>query len=302
MNAVLAPRLSPTRGYIGGGNIAGILGVSPYRSPLDEYLTITGQADSEDPSRARFFKRRKALEPFAAEVFEQDTGLKIVASNVRYPDAELPFVQAEIDFETNDGSNGETKTVHPLAAGEWGASGTDDIPMYVAAQVMFGLGVRRHVPGAYVHALVGLDDDRIYRVERDDQLIADIRKYAVRFWNEHVVPLVPPDPVTPGDLRRLYPEDSGVLAEADADTLEAINRLRDLKAQIKTLEDEFVATRHQVNLYMRGCAVLHLDGQPLATWKAQTAQVFDQAAFAKAHPELFEQFKAARTTRVFRLK
>lgn len=302
MSAVLAPRLSADRGYIGGGNIAGILGVSPYKSPLDEYLTITGQGEPEDDSRARFFKRRKALEPFAAEVFEQETGLKMVATNRRYHDDELPFVRAEIDFETSDGCNGETKTVHPLAAGEWGPSGSDEIPLYVAAQVMHGLGVRRDVEATWVHALVGLDDDRIYRIERDDELIATIRKHEAEFWNRHVLPLVPPDAMTPGDLRRLYPTDAGTIVEADAEMLEAINRLRDIKNQLKPLEDEFDAVKHQVQLYMRGAAVLHLEGKPLATWKAQSAQVFNQSAFAAAHPELFQQFKAARETRVFRLK
>lgn len=302
MSAVLAPKLSPTRGYVGGGNIAGILGVSPYRSPLDEYLTITGQADPEDDSRTRFFKRRKALEPFAAEVFEQETGLKMVATNCRYQDEELPFVRAEIDFETNDASNGETKTVHPLAAGEWGTSGSTEIPIYVAAQVMHGLGVRRDVKGAYVHALVGLDDDRIYRVERDDELIANIRQHAARFWNKHILPMVPPDAVTPGDVRRLYMQDAGTVVQADAETLEAVNRLRDIKAQIKPLEDEFEAIKHQVQLYMRDCAVLEHDGKPLLTWKTQASRRFDQTAFAAAHPDLFEQFKAVSHTRVFRLK
>ena len=29
-------------GYCGGANIAGILGISPFRTPLDEYLLISG--------------------------------------------------------------------------------------------------------------------------------------------------------------------------------------------------------------------------------------------------------------------
>lgn len=114
MNAQLQP-LSPTRGYVGGGNIAGILGLSPFKSPLDEYLTITNELPVEiSPAKRKFFDRRKALEPFAAECFTQATGLQIVRRNEHYDDAEFDWMKAEIDFETDDGGNGETKTVHRL--------------------------------------------------------------------------------------------------------------------------------------------------------------------------------------------
>lgn len=299
MNAVLAEHSRV--GYIGGGNVAGILGCSPYKSPLDEYLVITGQAEPEDNSREAFFKRRKALEPFAAEVFEQQTGLQIVKRNVRYDDPAIPYLRAEIDFETDDGCNGETKTVHPLAARDWGDAGTDEIPVYVTAQAMHGLMVTGR-KATWVHALIGLDDDRVYRIERDEETIAAMRAREVEFWDAHVMPLVPPEPVSRDDMRRLFLQDAGKTIEADGETLTAINRLRDIAATVKPLEREFEELKHQVQLVMREHAVVALDGKPLATWKTQSARRFDQTAFAAAHPALFEQFKAASQSRVFRLK
>lgn len=300
MNAVAITPHSRV-GYIGGGNVAGILGYSPYKSPLDEFLTITGQDEPEDDSREAFFKRRKALEPFAAEVFEQRTGLTIVRRNVRYTDTSLSYLRAEIDFEVSDGNNGETKTVHPLAAADWGDEGTDEIPVYVTAQAMHGLMVNGK-QATWVHALIGLDDDRVFRIERDEETIAAIRAREVAFWNEHVVPGIAPDPVSKEDLRRLFLHDAGTQIEADAETLIALNRLRDIAATVKPLEQEFEALKHQVQLAMREAAVITVDGKPLASWKTQSARRFDQAAFAAAHPELFEQFKATSQTRVFRLK
>ena len=98
MNAAVAP-LSPTRGYIGGGNIAGILGLSPFKTPLDEYLTITGDEQEISAAKRKFFDRRKALEPFACQCFETATGLEIHDTNHRYDDAEFPWAKAEIDAE-----------------------------------------------------------------------------------------------------------------------------------------------------------------------------------------------------------
>ena len=85
MNAQLAP-LSPTRGYIGGGNIAGILGLSPFKSPLDEYLTITGDEAEISDAQREFFDDRRDLEPWAAKKFTRATGLQVIRSNVRYDD------------------------------------------------------------------------------------------------------------------------------------------------------------------------------------------------------------------------
>lgn len=269
MNAQLAP-LSPTRGYIGGGNIAGILGVSPFKTPVAEYLTITGEEPEDiSPAQRRFFERRKALEPFAAACFEQETGLQIVRRNERYDDPHFPWAKAEIDFEVEDGGNGETKTVHPNAVGDWGdPEQGEEPPMYVTAQAMWGLGVtgRTHV---YVHALVGLDDDRIYRIERDESLIANIRAQAARFWKYHIELRRMPQPTTVEDLLRLYARDSGRGVEADTEIQLALTehaRLRDRLALLSKSKDRL---EFQIKAFMRDATTLTCGGISVATWKAR---------------------------------
>lgn len=295
MNAQLKP--VNDRHYIGGGNIAGILGVSPYKTPLDEYMTIMGEAEAPDESRLAFFKRRKALEPFAAEVFEQQTGLRIVRRNERYQDPLHPFIKSEIDFETEAGDNGETKTVHPLAAKDWGYAGSDDIPVYVTAQAMHGLMVTGR-KATWVHALVGLDDDRIYRIERDEETIAAIRAKEVAFWNEHVIPGFPPEATTLSDVMRLFPMDSGRAVEADEAALQDLARIRELQPLAKELDE----VKDRVRLFMRDATSLTFEDRVLATWKAQSSRRFDQTAFAAAHPDLFEAFKSTSQSRVLRIK
>ena len=276
-------QLSKTRGYIGGGNVAGILAVSPYKSPLDEYLTITGQAEAADEGREIFFRRRKALEPFAAEAFELHSGLKIARRNVRYEDPTHVYLRAEIDFETEDGCNGETKTVHPFAAKEWGTPGTDEIPVYVTAQAMHGLMLKPDAPATWVHALVGLDDDRVYRIERDPELIAGIRGREIAFWRDHVEKMVPPEPTNLEDLRRLF-RDKGTPLEADGELLTDYNELRDLKARAKADEGAIEALELRIKLRLREASRLELEGRTLLTWKEQSTNRFDQKAFAADPP------------------
>lgn len=257
-------------GYVGGGNIAGILGVSPFKTPLDEYLTITSeQPEQISPAQRRFFERRKALEPFAAACFEHELGLNIVRRNERYDDAELPWAKAEIDFEVEDGGNGETKTVHPNAVRDWGDPDADEEPpMYVTAQVMWGLGVtgRSH---AYVHALVGLDDDRFYRIERDDSLIANIRAHAARFWKYHIEPRRMPQPTTVEDLLRLYSRDSGRAVEATPEISRALDGLYAEKQHLKLTQARVDQIEFTIKAFMRDATTLLVHGQPALTWKAR---------------------------------
>ena len=302
MNAQLKPNLDHRRGYIGGGNIAGILGLSPFKTPLDEFFVITGQARQNEAANEAFFKRRKALEPFAAEVFSHETGREIIARNEHYTDAEHAFIKAEVDFQTDDGWNGETKTVHPLAVRDWGPSGSDEAPLYVIAQAMHGMAVNG-APGAWIHALVGLDDDRIYRIERDEDACQAIRAKAVTFWNEHILPMHAPEPTCVEDILALYPRDSGRVVIADAAAAEDAARLKELKARIKELELEHDEVADRIKLLLRDATtLLGEDGKPLLTWKAQTANRFNQRAFEATHPDLFAAFKQATDMRVLRVK
>src|SRR6185312_9479892 len=54
----------------------------------------------------------------------------------------------------------------------------------IPTQAMRGLGVTGRQL-CYVQALIGFDDHRVYEIHRDDELIAEIRKQAERFWKYH---------------------------------------------------------------------------------------------------------------------
>lgn len=260
--------LSYRRGYVGGGNIAGILGLSPFKTPLDEYLTITGEEAPLSAAQAEFFEDRRDLEPWAAKKFTRRTGLAVVRVNERYDDAEFPWAKAEIDFEAEDGSNGETKTVHPNAVRAWGDPETEEPPLYVTAQAVWGLGVTGRQK-CYVQALIGFDDHRLYEVTRDDALLAEIRRQAAVFWRHHVEPRRPPQPSNLADVLRLYATDSGRAAEATPAISDALAQLVTHKQTIKLHELHRDSFEYQIKAFMRDATTLTVHGQAVATWKAR---------------------------------
>lgn len=303
-NDLQSPAIDRTR-YLGGSDVGALLGVSKWKTPLQLYLEKTGQSVEEiDPAKAKIFRRGKRMEPVVFEMMAEESGILAVARNQRYVDSEHEFLSCEIDGEAIIDAariNLEVKTSHPFAAGQWGEEGTDEMDVAYVAQAQHGLMVTgRNL--CIFGVLVGADDLRTYRVERDDETIAAMRGREVAFWREHVLARVPPEPQTHDDLLRLFAKDTGRSVEADNEIAEAVNKLRAAKAAIKSLEFEAAEHELAVQSFMQDATTVTYGGKPLATWKAQQARRFSQREFSDAHPELFEQFKRVSESRVFRIK
>jgi putative phage-type endonuclease len=208
--------------FIGGSDIAAILGISPHRSAVDLWLDKTAPRAEETPTKAT--RRGSRLEPYIADMITSEFGLAILQRNQRYTDPEVPYFAAEIDAETFTESEGlqniEIKTVHPFKAREWGDVETDQLPVHYVAQAQWGLGVTRR-QACLVFALIG-DDLRPYVVERDEETITAMRERATEFWERYVIARLRP-PLdfayahTAETLRRLYPGTDGTTIEANDD-------------------------------------------------------------------------------------
>lgn len=203
--------------YVGGSDIAAILGISPYKTAVDLWIDKT-TPPVEDGRNARAKSRGTRLEPYIVDMIRDDFGIQVTERNRRYVDEVVPYFACEIDAETAD-ENIEIKTVHPFKAKEWGTLDTDQLPLHYVAQVQWGLGItNRRV--CRVFALIG-DDLRPYVVERDDETIDAMRSKAGEFWIRYVLPKMRPpldyaDSKTLDTLRRLYPGTDGRTIDATA--------------------------------------------------------------------------------------
>jgi len=286
--------------YIGSSDAAAILGVSKWRTALDVYMDKVNGKQPDDPSKQKIFARGKRMEPYIIDLFAEETGLNIVRRGFRYQDAEYPFLCAEIDAEADSGENVEIKTVHPFAAKEWGLMDTDEIPVYYAAQAMHGLMITGKQVCIF-GVMVGMDDFRTYRVERDDEVIKLLRQKEIEFWHQ-MEQRIPPEAQTLSDADRLFKKDTGIEIEADNESLEAIMQLKDLKEKAKQLDIQIKKAETVVKLKMKDASVITMSGTPLITWKNQVTNRFNTKEFQAAHPSLYEQFKKTTESRVIRIK
>lgn len=288
--------------FLGGSDASVVLGINPWRTPLDLWRDKVQPAmpENADPERTRVLERGKRMEPYVIDLLAAETGLVIARRNARYIDPEFPFLAAEIDAETA-AENIEIKTVSPFKAKDWGELGSDEIPVYYTAQAQHGLMVTGRELCIF-GVLIGGDDFRVYRVERDAEIITAMRAREVAFWRDHVETLIQPPATTPGDVDSLFRRDAGTAIEATPEVMTALRELHALQDEQAATERRIEGVKSAIKAHMQDAARLTLHGRDVATWRSQTARRFDQRAFQAANADLFEQFLKTTESRVFRLK
>lgn len=319
-----APQQLDRSRFLGGSDIAAVMGLSPWATPVELWMEKTGRTPKEAPdaARQRMFDRGHKLEPFIREMViakleDMGCAVELLAINQRYADAQHPFLACEIDFElrltgtveiggrevTFDGEevNADAKSVSGFARKKWGTESNEDVPIEYAAQFMHGLGILgRRV--CLVAALRSFDDVDIYWTMRDDETIAAMRENAVLFWNDCVLADKAPDPYTFSDIKLLFPTDNGQAAEATDEIAGKVSDLRRVKAAIKDLEDQAEALTFDIGNFISPHSALKYLGEEICTWKAQATTRVDLTRLKDEAPEIHKQFCKTTTGRVLRLK
>jgi putative phage-type endonuclease len=291
---------------LGGSDIAAILGLSRYASPIDIYNDKVGVLPEDIGNEA--INRGNLLEPIIISRYEEVSGHKVEVGHETLLHADYPFLRANIDGMQKD-SIIEAKSVHKWAkaAKEFGEEGTDQIPTEYLVQCAFYNEVvtkcdRVIIPTAFVidnsGSINSIDRFGIYKYERNEKLGQGIIQKAVHFWEEHVVKRIPP---AGASLRKATPSVSEKVAiEVDKRHIEEIKLL---DAMIKEYTEEKKIRVQAIQENMEEFELLKDEkGKELASWKMQYSNRFDLKAFEKEHPDLYKQYIKQINSRVFRLK
>lgn len=297
--------------YLGSSDIAAILGLSPWATPVDVFFAKMGMPKPIDADKQRLFNRGKRMERVILDMLEEERGIEFIAKGARYRDPEYPWMAAEIDAEAIiDGEhvNIECKSVHPMAAYKFGEEGTDEIDVGYAAQASFGQMVtgRRRTMFA---VLVGADNLSVYWLDRDAETIAGIRAKAIDFWTNHVLAKVPPPPIVLEDVYRLMRRDVDIIAEAPEEVCELISRFNAAKQMAKSYSDGADELKFQIGAWLLGedsmtmptkkpKHVIVSGGEPLLTVAYQEQNRVDSDALRKKHPMI--AVECSKTSRFFR--
>jgi putative phage-type endonuclease len=276
--------LAARRTGIGGSDIAAILGLSPWRTPLDVYRD---KVEGTQQTETEAMRWGRLLEDVIAREYAARAGVRIQRINtlIRARDREWAIAtldrvvmpargRARVRGGELRGADGvlECKLVGPNAASEWGRGGDPEaVPLHCAAQCMWYLGITG-LPWCDVAALIGGQRLVVRRIERDDETIAAMFERAEKFWRDHVLARVPPPPSTAREADQAWPFDNGESLEADEQLISAYNDAREARARMVQAERDYEAAVERIKLALGERSVLTLHGRPIATWRATSAR------------------------------
>lgn len=305
MNApTRAEWLAQRRTGIGGSDVAAILGLSKWSTPLQVYQQKRGELGEQPENDAMRWGRY--LEPVVRQAYADETGneVRVLPTMIRHPAHD--FMVANLDgFVAPEHAPRrvfEAKTAR--SAEGWGEPGTDQIPQPYLLQVQHYLAVTGFIV-ADVAVLIGGSDFRLYEVPEDRELQEMLVDAEHEFWRR-VQRGDPPEPVTTADAIARWGRSS--IADrvmADDTALQALQTLRAARESIQAAEQLEEAAKV---ILMRALGerdtLVDSTGRALCTWKASAPPMrFDAAALKAAHPELHAQFlKPGEPSRRFLLK
>ena len=289
--------LTVRRQGIGSSDAAAAVGLNPYKSQLQLWMEKTGRdgalpvVDPNDDQSPMYWGT--LLEPIVAAHYTRRSGHRVRRVNAVLQHPEHSWMLANIDREVVGASDVqilECKTAGIHGARLW----RDGVPEYVQLQVMHQLAVTGK-QAADVAVLLGGQELQVFRIERDDTLIAQLVALEQQFWG-----YVERDQQPPADgsasaelaLRCLYPRDSGTTLDFSTD-LEMSGVFSDLLAVLEVITTQTalesqLKQRIQQRMGEATRAVFEI-GE--VSWKrSKDGTSLDTTQLLKEHPEMAQTY------------
>lgn len=268
--------LAERRKGIGGSDVAGIMGLSPWSTPVTVWLDKTGRSEPKEETEA--MRIGTELEDFVARRYTMETGRVVQRYNTMLHDGcllgnldRLVVMPGEKVASHQKEIRTDTLLECKTSSREWDG----DVPIYYQTQVQHYMGLCPAIKFADVAVLfLGRKHFEVYRVERDQAVINHIQKYLREWWERHVVKDEMPKPTSEADCKLLWTRSNpGKSVESTAEIKATVERLRELKAAEKQLKAEIHAAQSDICAAMGEAEILADEsGKPLVTWKSPTKE------------------------------
>lgn len=283
--------------YVGASDIAGIVNISPWTSPLSVWHSKM-HGRTSNMTDAMYFGT--ALETFVKNEFRRrNKTLKVLSKKEMRDDGlsfieheELPYICGHPDgyFIDDKGEIGilEIKTCSEYSKADW----RDGIPDYYFAQVQYYLGIAK-LKKAYICCLGGGNEWFQYCIERSDDYVQYLFDKATDFWENNILKGVAPDPTDKDCDRKILGEEivkaekEGVVKTTFID--KPATELEDLKSEEKEIKKKIAGAHNKLldSLEKHRKAESH---KFRVEYKTHEMSRLNTKALKEAHPEIYEEF------------
>lgn len=190
---------------IGGSDCAAAVGLSRWKSPFQLWSEKTDRIVPTKGGEALYWG--SLMEPILRNEFTKRTNLEVHECPFFLRSKEHKYMLANIDgyVKNEDGSFSvlEIKTANAYAVQDW----QDGLPIEYFAQIMHYMVVTG-MSSAYVAVLLGGNEFRIQKYDRDEEMIQHIVQMEEHFWYEYMLKDTPPEATAKDNelLGQLYPK------------------------------------------------------------------------------------------------
>lgn len=227
------------KNYIGGSDIAAVMGMSRWKTPLKLWLEKTGEVEPDDLSQNEKVQLGSELEEFVAQKFARETGKQVRKQSKMYVHNDYPFMVAHIDrLITGTDEILECKTCGSYKEDEWAEiietveidgqkeeKVIEKVPQEYLLQVIWYLGITRKKL-AHIAVLIGGQKFKKRKIVFDKELFDVMVDMAKEFWN-CVQTKTPP---------AVAPEDNSVLSEIFSNPNDEFIQKQDIEKDIVKLQ------------------------------------------------------------------
>ncbi|MFI8614335.1 YqaJ viral recombinase family protein [Acidovorax sp. NPDC077693] len=285
-------------GGIGSSDAAAAVGLNPYQSQLELWVEKTGRAPVAPPGDGGADDQSpmywgSLLEPIVAAHYTRRTGNRVRRINAVLQHPDHPWMRANIDREVMGASDVqllECKTAGIQGAWLW----RDGVPEYVQLQVQHQLAVTGKQV-ADVAVLLGGQELQVFRIERDEELIAQLVRLEREFWG-----YVERDQQPPADgsesadraLRALYPRDSGTTMDLRQDLVmgAVFSDLLAVREVLTTQTALEAQLKQSIQQRMGDASRAVFDGGEVSFKRSKDGSTLDTDRLAREQPEIVRTY------------
>lgn len=253
-------------------------------------LQKIGIMERPDLSEVEAVQMGHVMQPVIGQLAQKALGIELKDADYSLTHPKETWLKSHFDFISADGQTlVEAKNYNALVRNKFDAQ-ANIIPEADMAQLVHEAAVHdiRKIVLAVLFGGQNFETFSFYITdEQKNKLVTDM---AV-FWG-HVQAKKPLEPTSTTESKLIYAESSPSIITASKSVEEALNSLRFIKDQIKSLEEREEQLQAAVQAYMQSNSELvSFDGKVLATWKsAKASKRFDSKLFQASMPDVYEKF------------
>lgn len=284
---------------IGGSDAGAVCGLNPYRTAIQVYYDKTTDEVEEIDNEA--MRQGREFEDYVARRFMEATGKKVRRANAMFYDEKNPFMLADVDrMVVGENAGLECKTASPYMADKWRDG---KIPMSYQIQCHHYMSVC-NADAWYIAVLIYGREFKYYRIDRDEEMIADLIHIEQDFWENCVLKGQIPEPdgskIADTVIAEYFKQSRQEVIPLNGFD-EKLQRRQELVTVIDRMEREKKQIEQELKLYL-GEAEQAENERFFVSWKAVNSNRLDEKRLKEEQPQVYEKYRRMTTSRRFTVK